>query len=113
MNDLTFEVTVKLNDDRNWSDTQIEEVYEELSEAGVNEDDLETYLQDILNNVVMRSDIGILVRQDPTAVLPPLHLKRFEVVVAGIAEDRRAWDFIPDAIEELIESYGGRIVEIS
>lgn len=41
-----------------------------------------------------------------------LYLKRLEYVVAGIDEGIKAWDFIDEAVEELIEQYGGYIVEI-
>ena len=40
------------------------------------------------------------------------YLRRLEYVVAGIDEGIKAWEFIDEAVEELIEQYGGYIVEI-
>ena len=59
-----FKVTVLLNTDRHWSDHDIEQVTEELEAGGINADNLEQYLNDILRNVIMRSDVTIRVRED-------------------------------------------------
>ncbi len=42
----------------------------------------------------------------------PPYLKRLEYIVLGIDADVKAWDFIEEAIHDVIESYGGRIVDI-
>ena len=59
-----FKVTVLLNTDRHWSDHDIEQGTEELEAGGINADAIEQYLNDILRNVIMRSDVTIRVKED-------------------------------------------------
>lgn len=42
----------------------------------------------------------------------PGYLKRIELVIGGIEEGRKAWEFLEVSIEETIERYGGYLVEI-
>lgn len=54
-------------------------------------------------------EILVIRMEDP---YPPLYMKRLEYVVTGIEETDHAWEFIEIGIEELIEHFGGTIVEI-
>ncbi len=59
-----FKITVLLDTNRLWSDLDIERLTDDLEAGGINADDIEQYLNDILRNVIMRGDVIIRVKED-------------------------------------------------
>lgn len=59
----TFKITVEGKDDRDWSRYRTDEAIDQLIDAGIDEEALQTMLQNIVTNVLMRSDITIKVEE--------------------------------------------------
>lgn len=58
-----WKVMFTLDTDRHWSDHDIDELSEQLSEAGLDSDHVEEWLNGIISNVVGRNDVSVSIRE--------------------------------------------------
>lgn len=59
----TYKLEIDINDDRDWSDYDLDDLSEQLGDAGLDDCVIQDMLNDIIKNVVGRNDVRIHVRE--------------------------------------------------
>ena len=84
-----------------------------MIETALNEERIATGTWKVYNNQFQSIEItdeivpNLMLVSEPAAK----HMTRVELVVSGIDPDTKGWEFMEQAIEEAIESYGGEVTE--